>query len=84
MYQVKLFYGYEESESGIYHAFKATDPNVNTDAEEIGRELAEQLDRDIEDDCFGCRSMYVNLPETLVTKIKADAVREYLEQAPQR
>ena len=43
MYQIKLYYGYEENECGIYHSFRAEDPDVKVDSDEIARDLAEQL-----------------------------------------
>lgn len=78
MYQIKLYYGYEEHESGIFHAFQATNPDEEVDSNAIGRDLAEQLDREPDDDCFNWDSMYVDLPDSVVVKIKADAVKEYL------
>ena len=76
-YQVKLFYGWEEGECGIYHAFKAVDPNADHNDDQIGAELAEQLDREPKDDNFDFNSMYVNLPESLIKRIRADAVQDY-------
>lgn len=81
MYQIKLYYGYEEGECGIYHAFKATDPDVPVDSDAIGQDLAEQLDREVDDDCFNYNSMYIDLPASLIAKIKAEAVLEYLTHA---
>ena len=78
-YQIELFYGFEEAECGIFHAFEAVDPDVGHDDAVIAEELAEQLDT--EPDCyrFSCDSMYIDLPESLISRIKADAVREYIE-----
>lgn len=78
MYQVKLYYGYETSETGVYHAFQALPPGAKVDSFEIGKELAEQLDRDIQDDNFYYGCMHIELPNELIAKIKEDAVREYL------
>ena len=79
-YKVNLFYGYEEGECGIYHAFKAVDPDGDHDDDQIGAELAEQLDCKPEDDRFDYNSMYINLPESLIKRIQQDAVREHCEK----
>lgn len=42
MYQIELFYGYEDSESGIYHAFSAKDPDTRC-GDEVRVELADML-----------------------------------------
>lgn len=76
-YQVKLFYGWEETENGTFHAFEAVDPNVEHDAEKISEELAEQLDRKVDDIAFDYNSMYVSLPDTLIQRIQEDAIREH-------
>lgn len=78
-YQVELYYGYEEVECGIYHSFKAVDPDVGHDDAVIARELAEQLDTEPECYRFSCDSMYIDLPESLIARVKADAIREYIE-----
>ena len=78
-YQINLFYGYEEGECGIYHSFKAVDPDTAYNDDQIEAELAEQLDCKPEDDRFGCNSMYINLPESLIKRIQEDAVREHCE-----
>lgn len=79
MYEIKLYYGYEEHESGIFHAFQTLDPEEQVSETEIAKGLAEHLDREADDDCFHCSSMYVALPAALIAKIKADGVKEYLE-----
>ena len=78
-YQIELFYGWEDGECGVYHAFKATDPDVEKDDDKIAMDLAEQLDREYDDDRFDCNSMYVDLPESLIKRIQEDAVREHCE-----
>lgn len=78
MYEVKLYFGYEEHESGIFHSFHALDPEAREDESVIAENLAEQLDREANDDSFHYGSMYVALPAALIDKIKADAVKEYL------
>lgn len=80
-YQVKLYYGFEETECGIFHAFEAVDPEVEHDDAVMAERLARQLDNEAENDNFTCRSMYINLPKTLIEKIKAIAVKEYIEGA---
>lgn len=78
-YQVELYYGYEISDCGVYHAFEAADPEAATDGDEIAAGLAEVLDTSVDDETFDYNSMYIQLPDTLVERIKADGVKEYLE-----
>ena len=78
-YQAELFYGYHGCECGIFHAFELTDPDVSTDRRELAKKLADLLDTKPENDDFNYNSMYVALPEPLVERIKAEAVKEFLE-----
>lgn len=78
-YQVKLYYGFEELEYDIFHAFEAIDPEVGHDDAVIAKALAEQLDTDPDSDNYSCYSMYINLPNTLIEKIKSAAIKEYIE-----
>lgn len=84
-YQALLYYGIEESESdcSIYHSFRAEDPALLHDDDSIAKELAEQLDCEADDDNFQCRSMYIDLPESLVQRIRNEAVSECLSDATQ-
>lgn len=79
-YQAELFYGYQECESGIYHSFELADPEVRTDVFKASKRLAELLDTKPGSPDFNFDTMYVDLPESVVKRIKADAVREYLEK----
>lgn len=78
-YQAELFYGYQEGECGIYHSFELTDPEAAEDTTELAEKLAGLLDTKLGSDDFNFDSMYVDLPATLVERIKADAIREYLD-----
>lgn len=77
MYKIELYYGYEDGESGIFHAFCATDPDIIDDDLKMGKRLAETLDLDVNDKNFNWDSMYITLPDSLVQKIKKDAVDEF-------
>lgn len=79
-YQALLFYGWQEGDEGVYHAFKMEDPAGEADDEEIAKELADMLDTEPTADDFNFTDMYVSLPQSLVDRIKADGVKEYLEQ----
>ena len=79
-YQVNLFYGYEEGEDGIYHSFQAEDPDVLSDTDWIESHLADLLDSKPEDPGFNWNCMYIDLPESVVMKIRKDAVRDYLSR----
>lgn len=78
-YEVELYYGYEDGESGIFHAFEAVDPNADTDSEEMAANLAKLLDLELDDGSFNWDSMPIRLPDSLLERIKADAVQEYLK-----
>lgn len=75
-YQAELYYGFQETDTGIYHAFEVTDPKAMADDDEMAECLADLLDTTVDDDRFSCKSMYVKLPDSLVERIKADAVQE--------
>ena len=79
-YQALLYYGIEENatECSIFCAFKAEDPASPADDDSIANELAAQLDCTPDDDCFQCRSMFIDLPQSLVERIQKDAIDRYL------
>ena len=86
-YEIELYYGYEESSYGIYHAFEAVGMDDEVDSDEMEKDLAMMLDCVEENDDgkeeisnrFNYNSMFISLPESTVAQIKADAIREYLE-----
>jgi hypothetical protein len=86
-YEIELYYGYEESTYGIYHAFEAVGKDDEVDSDKMAKGLAMMLDCiDVNDDDeeeisdrFNCNSMFIALPESTVAQIKADAIKEYLE-----
>lgn len=78
MYNVELYYGYEESESGIYHAFEAADSSNPAITDDMGRNLAEMLDISPDSENFNWDHMPIAIPDSVVAKIKADAINEYL------
>ena len=73
-YQAELFYGYQECEDGIYHSFELCDPSEKWDADDAAEHLAEQLDCTPDDDRFNWNSMYVNIPDALIERIRRDFV----------
>lgn len=77
MEQVKLFYGWQETENGIFHSFEAVDPIKKGTG--VEQRLAESLDTNTESADFNWDWMYVNLPESLIQRIKRDAVAEYIK-----
>lgn len=76
-YHVELCYGYFEEECGIYHAFELVDPEEDF-SDDMEESLAERLEVEADSPNFNWESMRLNLPETVVDRIKADGVREYL------
>lgn len=75
--QVLLYYAWEEGECGIFHAFKALDP-VAGRKDSVAEELYEELDISENSYSHNCNCMYITLPDTLIERIKADGVAEYL------
>ena len=78
-YQIELFYGYEDGECGIWHSFEAHDPDAHIADDEVKERLAYSLDVSSDSDYFNYDSMYIDLPESLVKKIKDDAIKEHME-----
>ncbi len=78
-YHVKLYYGYQTIEDGeTYHALEAVDPEKKVSEVRMEKELAEALDTTRRDDRFNYGSMLVRLPDSVVKRIKRDAVDEYI------
>jgi len=75
MYQINLYYGYEEHECGIFHSFQAESPAAKINTDTMRKDLAAQLDLDADDERFNWNSMYINLPDSVVAKIQADTIR---------
>lgn len=79
-YGAMLFYGYEETECGIFHSFDMTDEYDEVKADSLVERLAELLDCEPGDERFNWNAMYVHLPESLVDRIKRDAILDYKEK----
>ena len=79
-YQAILFCGRQEGEGGVYHAFQLEDPDGEGDEDEIAKKLADMLDTEPTADDFDFMDMHVSLPQSLIDRIKADGVKEYLEK----
>ncbi len=77
-YHIELYYGYQECESGIYHAFDAVDPQGKHDDEKMAVKLSDTLDTTPDDANFHYNSMHILLPASVVAKIRADAVNDFL------
>ena len=76
MYYINLYYGWEETKYGIEHCFEALDPAGEKESE-IEKYLAEQLDCDADSSKFNYDSTLIVIPQTLINRIKAAALREY-------
>lgn len=75
-YQVKLCYGYEQNEDGsIFHAFEAIGPDESPVDLSIGKKLSDVLEAD--EDSFDWDWLFVDLPESVVSKIRNDAIAEF-------
>lgn len=82
-YETILCYGWEEHRNGdTYHAFElAHTPDDIADMEE---RLRDALELEPDDETYHWNYMHIRVPEKLVAEIKADAVKEYLENASER
>ncbi len=80
-YRVNVYFGYQTLEDGeTYHALEAVDPDKKVSEARMEKELAEALDTTRHDDRFDYGSVLVRLPDSVVRRIKRDAVEEYLAQ----
>lgn len=77
-YRIELYYGYQECESGIYHAFDAVDPHGQHDDEKMAAKLSDTLDTTPDNANFHYNSMHILLPAGVVARIRADAVNDFL------
>lgn len=80
-YQITAFLGCEESGYGVSHSIALADPE-NCDVDQIVDGLAAELG--IEEDGeseFDWNEFQFALPQTLVDRIKQDAVEEYLRNS---
>ena len=73
-YQIELFYGYQECEGDIYHAFDTKACGEQYDGSEIEEHLAQLLDTTPDDERFDWSSMQIALPAGVVKTIQLDAV----------
>lgn len=74
-YQVKLCYGYEQNEDGsIFHAFEAIGPDESPVDLSIDKKLCDVLEAD--KDNFDWDWLFLALPDSIVSKIRSDAVEE--------
>lgn len=74
MENVQLYYGYVESDEGIFHAFSAEDPINPPDSGNIADELAGLLDTVPEDTRFGWDCMDIRIPDSVVERIRKAGV----------
>ena len=79
-YYINLNYGYEQTESGIFHSFIALSPDMHVNDNKMETLLAIMLDADPVESNFDWNSTFVDLPDDLIEKIKQDAIKEYLEK----
>lgn len=76
-YQINLYCGIlEDDYDSPRYAFEAADPETEPDDAVFGR-LAESLDTTVSDTGFDWNSQLVQLPDSLVQRIRDDAIREY-------
>lgn len=78
-YQIELYYGYQEGDEGIYHAFSTVDPAESPDSSNIADELACLLDTTPEDERFNWDSMLIKIPESILDRIRQEAIEHTLK-----
>ena len=74
-YQIELYYGFVDGEGGPFHVFEVMDPKEPTE-EGIAKALANALDTVESDENFDWDSMLLPLPNSIVQRIKADAIKD--------
>ena len=77
-YKVELHYGYQESESGVYHAFELADRSEHIDCEKMGEDLASRLDTTAEDQNFNWDLMDVAIPTATVERIRSSVINDVM------
>ena len=75
-YAAHLYYGWEETDCGIFHSFELTPENVDVNSDEMKKNLMVSLEA--QEDRFDWSYISVRIPDALVAQIKADAIAEYL------
>jgi len=75
-YEAELCYAWQETEEGVYHAFKVVDAETSVDFDAVAEELAGLLDTTPDDERYGWNSMLVSLPGSVVRRIMDDANKE--------
>lgn len=80
-YQIKVFLGYEDGDHGISHSLTLADPD-NCDVDQIVDRLVDELgiEEDGESD-FNWNEFQFALPQSLVDRIKREAIEEYLKNS---
>lgn len=73
-YQIELYYGFVDGEGGPFHAFEVKDPKEPVE-DGIAEVLANTLDTVESDENFDWDSMLLTLPNSLVQRIKEDAIK---------
>ena len=77
-YQIDLYYAYKDSNSEIIHAFEAVDPALSNE-DDVSKKLAEVLSADVDSQDFNWNKAFVDIPDSVVSRIRSEAIREYQE-----
>ena len=83
-YKICLYYGCEVHYDDVYHSFVAVHPDNSDDDGRVVRELKELLDPISEESTFDYNCLDVKIPDSVVQKIKEDAVLEFKEELQKR
>lgn len=76
-YKVLVTYGYLDDKTGISHIVHVSEPDASVDSTAVVASLAQQLDTYPDNKDFSWDVATCVLPEALVNRIRADAVRDY-------
>ena len=83
-YKIRLYYGCEVHYDDVYHSFVAVHPDNSDDDRQVVKELKELLDPISEESTFDYNCMDIQIPDSVVQKIKEDAVREFKDDLQKR
>ena len=82
--KLMLYYGFQECEDGIYHAFSLEDMKNLPDDSNVADELAGLLDTVPEDERFNWNCMEVQIPDSVIERIWQEATEAAINAMRQK
>lgn len=83
-YKICLYYGCEVHYDDVYHSFVAVHPDNPDDNGDVVKEIKEMLEPISEESTFDYDRMDIRIPDSVVRRIKEDAVREFKDELQKR